>query len=210
MLGRIRVKQKLIYIITIYFYPIDLVIERTIQRRISNSVNFDRDWNDYVNGFGEEDGNFWLGLDEIHQLTTTQNVSLFIDIETFVGDPFTLKLQTFSVGDAASNYIMHWSGFSQSSDRVKNLVFVNFHNNKVFTTRDRDNDNWSNNCASDENRGGWWYNACGLFNLNGNYEGDVTPTTTGILVKFIDTTSFSYSATRAVKSVEMIIRTRVE
>ena len=85
-----------IYIyIYILVFPLPLVIERTIQRRISDSVDFNRDWDDYVNGFGEEDGNFWMGLEEIHQLTTTHDVSLFIDIETFEGDPFTVKLQTF-------------------------------------------------------------------------------------------------------------------
>ena len=137
-------------------------------------------------------------------------MSLFIDIETFVGDPFTLKLQTFTVGDAASNYRLNWSGFSQSSDRLKESIFVNFHNGTVFTTRDRDNDNYSRNCASDLFRGGWWYGACGIFNLNGNYEGDVTPSMTGIQVRYIDTTSFGYRVSKAVKSVEMIIRTRVE
>ena len=81
----------------------------------------------------------------------------------------------------------------------------------MFTTRDRDNDRWGgNNCASDYHRGGWWYHRCARTNLNGNYEGDVTPTDTGIFVMFIDTTTFGPSATKAVKSVEMIIRTRVE
>ena len=113
-----------------------LVIERTIQRRISNSVSFDRDWDDYmyVNGFGEVEGNYWMGLEEIHQLTTTHNVSLFVDIETFEGEPFTLKLQTFSVGDATSNYTLHFSGFSQSSDRVTHEVFWSAYNGMMFTT----------------------------------------------------------------------------
>ena len=188
-----------------------LVIERTIQRRISDSVSFYRDWDDYVSGFGEEDGNYWMGLEEIHQLTTTHDVSLFIDIETFEGEPFTLKLQTFSVGNAESNYAWNYSGYSQSSDRVKGEIFRSSYNGLMFTTRDRDNDGHRGiNCASDRHRGGWWYIACTSTNLNGDYEGDVTPTDTGIFVRYIDTTSFSVSASKAVKSVEMIIRTHVE
>ena len=192
--------------------PPPLVIERTIQRRISDSVSFDRGWDDYVTGFGEEDGNYWMGLEEIHQLTTTHDVSLYIDIETFEGEPFTLKLQTFTVGNAASNYIMHWSGFSQSSDRLKNTGFVSWHNGTMFTTRDRDNDGWGNgNCASDWCSGGWWYYGCAAISLNGNYEGDVTrPTYTGIFVYYIDTIYSGAIYSKAVKSVEMIIRTRVE
>ena len=81
----------------------------------------------------------------------------------------------------------------------------------MFSTRDRDNDRLSDyNCASDLYRGGWWYNRCTPINLNGDYEGDVTPTGTGIVVSYIDTTSSYTSNTKAVKSVEMIIRTRVE
>ena len=190
--------------------PLPLVFERTIQRRISDSVDFDRGWDDYVTGFGEEDGNYWMGLEEIHQLTTTHNVSLFINIETFEGEPFTLKLQTFSVGNAASRYTNHYSGYSQSADRVRRPIFYTSDSNMMFSTRDRDNDPWYNNCASDWYRGGWWFNNCARLNLNGNYEGDVTVTYTGILVHFIDTTSSAASATKAVKSVEMIIRTRVE
>ena len=150
-----------------------------------------------------------MGLEEIHQLTT-HGVGLDIDIETFEGDPFTLKLETFFVGDAASNYAWHFSGESQSSDRIKGTLFYSGTQDAMFTTRDRDNDIWYNNCASDLNRGGWWYSDCTIINLNGNYEGDVTPTYTGILVRCIDTTSSYPSATKPVKSVEMIIRTRVD
>ena len=193
------------------FVILPLVNERTIQRRISDSVDFNRDWYDYVNGFGEEDGNYWMGLEEIHQLTTTHDVSLYVDIETFEGgDPFTLKLQTFSVGNEDSNYIMHYSGFTQSSDRVQGEIFPSDFSGMMFSTQDQDNDLYNRNCASDFCRGGWWYKSCARFNFNGNYEGDVTPTLTGILVPFIDTTTPGASNSKAVKTVKMIIRTRVE
>ena len=133
-----------------------------------------------------------------------------MNIEIFVGEPFTLKLQTFSVGNAASNYTMHYSGYSQSPDRVKGSIFSSNYSSIMFTTRDRDNDTWNNNCASNYNRGGWWYHICTAINLNGDYEGDVTPTLRGILVFYIDTTSSDSADSKAVKSVEMIIRTRVE
>ena len=62
------------------------VLKRTIKRRISDSVDFGREWDDYVNGFGDIDGNYWMRLEEIHQLTTAHDVSLHINIETFEGD----------------------------------------------------------------------------------------------------------------------------
>ena len=121
-----------------------------------------------------------------------------------------MKLEEFSVGNSTTNYAWNYSWFSQSSDRVKVSVLGSKHNGMMFTTRDRDNDLYGSNCASNVCRGGWWYNNCADINLNGNYEGDVTsPTATGILVKYIDTTSPAASASKAVKSAEMIIRTRV-
>ena len=152
-----------------------------------------------------------MGLEEIHQLTTTHDVNLYMNIETFEGEPFTLKLERFYLGDSASNYTINFSGYSQSSDRVTQpLIHIN-NNGLMFTTRDRDNDNLiGRNCASDTFRGGWWYRACTSINPNGNYEGDVTTTATGIVVKYIETISTYVADTKAVKSVEMIIRTRVE
>ena len=52
-----------------------------IQRRIAGgTVNFTRGWDDYVNGFGDLDGEFWYGLDNIHSLTTRDDVELRIDM----------------------------------------------------------------------------------------------------------------------------------
>ena len=43
-----------------------------------------------------------------------------------------------------------------------------------FTTKDMDNDKWSNNnCAVNHagyNAGGWWYNGCSHINLNNKYK----------------------------------------
>ena len=41
-----------------------------IQRRADGSVDFYRNWQDYKCGFGELAGDFWLGNDNIHRLTS--------------------------------------------------------------------------------------------------------------------------------------------
>ena len=52
-----------------------------IQRRITNgTVNFYRNWEDYVNGFGDLDGEFWIGLNNIYQLTNQQEVELQVSL----------------------------------------------------------------------------------------------------------------------------------
>ena len=186
------------------------MIERRIQRRVSDSIDFDKDWHDYVYGIGHVNGNYWMGLEAIHQLTTAHDVSLYVKIHTYEGEPFTVKLETFFVGNATTNYTINFSGYSQSSTRLKRDLFPVELAGTMFTTRDRNNDLSGENCTSDYQRGGWWHRGCGSNNLNGNYEGNVIPTATGILVKYIDTTDDNFNATKAVSYVEMIIRTRVE
>ena len=42
------------------------------------------------------------------------------------------------------------------------------HNNSQFSTKDRDNDLYGEDCAK-RHHGGWWYDHCYMTNLNGNY-----------------------------------------
>lgn len=49
---------------------------------------------------------------------------------------------------------------------------MRIHNNRPFTTNDRDHDNWLLGNCGYSNKGAWWYHRCGDANLNGRYSDD--------------------------------------
>ncbi|TMW44968.1 hypothetical protein DOY81_009951, partial [Sarcophaga bullata] len=55
-----------------------------IQRRINGSVDFYRNLSEYKTGFGNVDGEFFIGLDKLHALTSTlKPVELLIQLQRF-------------------------------------------------------------------------------------------------------------------------------
>eukprot|EP00795_Rhopilema_esculentum_P015756 gene15756-7050_t len=133
-----------------------------IQRRKDASTDFYRGWDEYKKGFGSLSGNFWLGLDKIHALTN-HGSSLRIDLKDLHGKPWYATYYTFRVGTEAIKYQLTVSGYSGDMGDAMALQ-----NHMYFTTKDRDNDRWSGNCAIGCG-GAWWYQHCYHSNLNGIY-----------------------------------------
>ena len=135
------------------------------QRRMDGSVDFYRNWTDYQQGFGNLSGEFWLGLDKLHRLTST-STQLRVDMQDFDGNSTYAQYTSFSIGDSASKYNLSVSGYSGTAGDS-----LDYHNGQKFTTRDQDNDDAiSGNCAQSF-KGAWWYRRCHQSNLNGLYHG---------------------------------------
>ena len=129
-----------------------------IQRRLPNgTVNFTRNWEDYENGFGNFDGEFWLGLKTIHELTTKSDVELMTTVRNESGPIITWTHQVFRVSGPDTYYVLNISG-GQGPGRD---VMVQ-HNGQRFSTYDSGNTHCGYN-----RQGGWWYNHCTNANLNG-------------------------------------------
>ena len=137
-----------------------------IQRRINGSVNFYRNWTDYVYGFGDLDGEFWYGLEKIHCLTTQDDVELRIELGNGTKPSEVWTYQLFKVYGAETNYRLI-IGPGQGKGGTFDAMAI--HNQMQFSTRDRDNDRSNYNCASAYG-GAWWYNSCYNSNLNGKYK----------------------------------------
>ncbi|XP_072023104.1 microfibril-associated glycoprotein 4-like [Amphiura filiformis] len=137
------------------------------QRRFDGSVNFYRNWTDYENGFGGVGGEYWTGLRLIHLLTSGNPSILRVELEAFDGGKAWAEYQSFAVGDSSSNYVLTFGSYSgNASDSLAN------HNNRAFSTYDRDHDSRNDvNCAEYYRKGAWWYGNCGYANLNGQYLG---------------------------------------
>ncbi|KAK3577305.1 hypothetical protein CHS0354_008398 [Potamilus streckersoni] len=134
-----------------------------IQRRVNGDVDFYREWSDYKQGFGDLNGNFWVGNDNIHALTVQGNYQLRMDLSVSDTNKTYATYSSFKVGDENSGYFLTAGGYSGTAgDSFANQSGVK------FTTKDRDNDIYEKNCAQ-EFKGGWWYKACHLSNLNGIY-----------------------------------------
>ena len=137
------------------------------QRRKDGSVNFYHNWVDYEEGFGDLNGEFWLGLSKIHRLTNDgTDYTLRVDLEDFENETRYAKYSTFNIGDSSTDYTITVEGYS--GDAGDSLLA---HNEMKFSTKDRDNDqSGGGNCAVIYS-GAWWYNACHDSNLNGPYLG---------------------------------------
>ena len=161
-----------------------------IQKRFDGSVDFYRNWTDYKEGFGDVSGEFWLGNDVIHQLTTSANYTLKIVLTDWDNVTKYTIYNSFNIANEADGYrltVGEWSGNAGNS--------MNVHNGKMFTTRDKDNDLYIGNCA-DFSIGAWWYQSCCTANLNGfYYSGPNAPESKGIVWASWHGVSYSLKAT---------------
>ncbi|XP_009076301.1 PREDICTED: fibrinogen-like protein A, partial [Acanthisitta chloris] len=112
------------------------VIQRNHQ---STDIIWDASWSTYKYGFGNVHTEYWLGTEYIHQITKQK-----------VYQGYHLRLGAHS---------------GTAEDAMASKGTTTMHDNMKFSTKDRDQDTWSSNCAASYG-GGWWYSACYSVRLN--------------------------------------------
>ncbi|XP_065889739.1 ficolin-2-like [Dysidea avara] len=132
-----------------------------VQRRQDKSVDFNRTWVEYEDGFSNLRGEFWYGLRALHCLTGQGGWEMRMDHTLDDSTKVFLHYKQFKVASASEKYKLNVGGF-------QGITFdpMVLHNGMNFTTKDSDNDIWPNgNCAINQYgasnpAGGWWYSDC--------------------------------------------------
>ncbi|XP_076083553.1 ficolin-2-like isoform X2 [Mytilus galloprovincialis] len=165
-----------------------------IQKRLNGFVDFYRSWDAYKQGFGDPAGEYWLGNDAIHKISSSTGHKLSIYMEDFDAKFVYANFSNFLIVDELENYQLTVTGFSGSPGVGDGLSSGN-----SFTTKDRDNDLYGGNCAQYEH-GAWWYDYCGRSNLNGRYVAGFNNNVTSVF--YLDWKKSFYS----LKKVTMMIK----
>ena len=146
-------------------------------KRQDGSVDFQHNWTGYKRGFGNLEGEHWLGLDNMYLLTHQSSgpPQLRVDLADWEGNTAFAKYNQFSVGDEDSDYTLSVSGYQSASTAGDALTY---HNGQRFSTPDRDNDVTSTHCAV---YGPWWHKSCYYSLLTGKYHTSGRRRTYGII-----------------------------
>ncbi|KAL7742349.1 hypothetical protein ACLKA6_018985 [Drosophila palustris] len=140
-----------------------------ILRRMDGSVNFTRNWTEYKNGFGNLDGEFFLGLDKIHAMTAERRQELLVLLEDLNGEQRFETYDEFAIGNEDQQYELHTLGKASGTAGDS----LDYHRGMQFSTFDKDNDKWEEGNCAIYRTGAWWYNGgmyCQFSQLTGTYK----------------------------------------
>lgn len=127
------------------------------QKRIDGSVDFNQYWNQYVDGFGNPETDYWLGLGALHEMTFGGVEMRMIGFD-YSGVEMEIRQDGFSVGDAASKFKLT-SGYYTELRNSDSDVFEVI-NGIMFSARDSDNDSTNATHCAYMVGTGWWFDSC--------------------------------------------------
>ncbi|CAC5416919.1 unnamed protein product [Mytilus coruscus] len=97
-----------------------------IQRRFNGYVTFDRTWDEYRKGFGSVSGEYWLGNENIHQISSSTSHKLSIYLEDFTGKFAYANYSVFDLGDQYRKYQLRIDRFTGTSGLSMYRIFLIF------------------------------------------------------------------------------------
>lgn len=136
-----------------------------IHNRYDGSQDFYQNWHEYKHGFGNLGGEFWLGLDYIHQLTGSTVNELLVELQDLDLESKSAYYSAFSVGSEMEGFPLKVLG-GYSGEAGDSLLY---HAGSRFSAKDMDQDGWPEGSCAQAHGGAWWYRSCDMSNLNGRY-----------------------------------------
>ncbi|XP_060658395.1 angiopoietin-related protein 3-like [Drosophila nasuta] len=130
-----------------------------IQQRVGGNESFNKDWDTYRKGFGSFDSDFFLGLEKIHHLTSSQNFELFVHFVALNGSTYNAQYDNFKISDEDNEYQLQL-GNGNMEKGLKNS------NEYPFSTFDRHPEYLDSLDCEESLKSGWWHNNCLDWNLN--------------------------------------------
>ncbi|XP_067114244.1 fibrinogen-like protein 1 [Osmerus mordax] len=147
------------------------------QRRNDGEESFDRAWVEYKHGFGDlynPNGEFWLGNDALHYLTSQGNYDMKVDMEDREGNKHNVEFRNFRVDGEKDQYQLHMEEYARKTDEAlakahhpPGQQWVSPDGVK-FSTFDRTNLPEGEKCIHHD-QSGWWFSRCESGNLNDHY-----------------------------------------
>ena len=116
---------------------------------------FNRTWQDYKNGFGSIEDNYWMGLENMRNIIGNKRMQLRIEMFNKTDQIAFLVNDYFNI-DSESNSYKLTLGSKTDGNTYDSLIRCHI---EKFSTFDRDNDKSSDSCAQKYN-GGWWFFVC--------------------------------------------------
>ena len=119
------------------------------KRRRHAQLDFNRNWTDYEEGFGDPQYEHWLGLKKINCLTfSICAAELRIDMTDYKGIHKYAIYSSIAVNNAANKYRLDLGAYSGTAgDGMRACGSSINHDGMPFSTPDRDNENDPGNCV---------------------------------------------------------------
>ncbi|XP_067341368.1 tenascin-like isoform X1 [Channa argus] len=131
-------------------------------RRQNGKLDFYRNWKNYTAGFGNVNDEFWLGLSNLHKITSSAHYELRVDMRDN-GESAYAQYDKFSIAEPRTRYKVYIGAYSGTAGDS-----MTYHQGRPFSTFDNDNDVAVTNCALSY-KGAFWYKNCHRVNLMGKY-----------------------------------------
>lgn len=144
------------------------------QQKTSAAPAFNRSWADYRSGFGDPNGNFWLGLERLYQMTQSAKYRMRIEVQLQYNLKwYSVEYDSFVVDSEPNGYAIHLNGCAgDACDPFDSPISTSKQNHMPFSTPEQFTLQYTGNSTTIVKgcgflpAGGFWYNNCGYILLN--------------------------------------------